>query len=491
MATYYVSSVSGDNTDGSTWAKAFTSLTSCLAAATGVGPHLIYIDSAHSVTGAGAVTIDAATGSAQIVTISVNRNGSTTTGHAGWLAGATEASPNAASLTVGSANRSQFLWFYGVTFSTNSGSSNSNDLNIATGSINTNSRFEFVNCKLKVLGTGATAQLQFGPSSSYSGMNTVILRNTELTTKNAATSPAIVFRCATVDCYNITHVHAGGTKAPSLFSFSAASNETKLRIFDSDLSGFSGATAYFDFTNFAIGMLYLVNCKLSGTPALTTGSFSAGNASLTVLNSDSGDTHNVYSYYTIAGTLTIDNSIYRDNGARFDGAGVSWKVVTTAACDEYTNFVVPFVKRWHDGTSSVAIGMEMIFDNATDLTDRQCWVDFETLENASFPLSTLTTTRCATQFDSGGANLSASTEAWTGAGGFTNSKKRYVSITGNPAEKSMLLAKMTFAVASRTFYVDPCLTIAGAGNNPATRWLQLGAVNEVVVGGAANFGFYG
>lgn len=465
MATYYVSSVSGDNSDGLTWATAKTSIAAGLALATADGD-IIYVDSAHNFTSGAAIAWDAATANTHIRIISVNRNGSTGTGHSGWLSGASETvGVNAAVFGIANAARSQRLYVFGVSCIGNNGAGG-NFVNIAqtlpAGAANTFVQLEFNSCVLKTPGTSTGIAVNFGTNTNRPSSE-IKLTDCEISMRNAAgAAKAIAFGGCNVFIDNLTLSFTGATKPLSCFGGQANCGMGVVHIADSDLSGYDAASgAYFDLTA-NDGLLFQVaDCKLSATPAITAGSWRNSTSSITLINVDSSDTKTVLGCYNRQGTLLATTSIYADDGAVTGGTNVGWQIVTTADANEQVPFVTPWIERWGGSTAAQDQSLEIIHDSATDLNNRNLWAEFEYVSNASFPQGTLLSVRNAEPFDGTAVDWPNSSIAWTGTGGFANPNKQTIasgSIT--PAEVSLLRTRLFVGVASKTLYLDPTLRIA-------------------------------
>ena len=200
------------------------------------------------------------------------------------------------------------------------------------------------------------------------------------------------------------------------------------------------------------------DCKLSSTPSFTTGSFPTGScASITKINSDSGDTKIVFEYRNPYGTITANASIYANNSVQMNGTPVSWEVVTTSLASEFTPFIVPVFEMWNDSTSAQTLNFKLIHDSATNLHDRNCWGELSYVSDASFPLGTMVSSRNAQPFDGAAADLASDSETWTGTGGFGNPNKQKIPFTFTAAEKSGLVARLNVGVASKTLYLVPHL----------------------------------
>lgn len=493
MTTLYVSSVSGDNTDGSTWAKAYTNITNALAALTGTGPHIIYVDSAHSYTAGTTITYNLSASGQQLAMISVNRGGSTTTGHSGHQSGAAEYVGAAAAnlYFLGNSNNGS-VFVKGILW--RCGASSVGGL-LAMGALNSTSaryRAVFEDCTFENASTQAATAIFIGSYERQCHQdfrfNNCTFKLPSLTANTACIRPAGI----TAVFSKCTFGYYGASKPTALFNFLGYSSNTattpRVDLIDCDLSGYNtSGGSYFLLTNHIGGAVNVVNCKLSSTPALTSHATAVAVAfRLNVVNSDGSDTNNFFRCEDRYGTLTQDTAIYRNSGALFSGSNVGWKIVTTSACSENDPFISPWIHRWVNATGSTTFSLEILRDSATDYTDRQVWMEVEVLEDASFPVGTLTSTRNAEPYDGTAVDLTNSTDgAWTES--LTNDNEMIISATRTVAEKSLVRARLHVAVASTTLYLDPMLYISGQPNNCPTRWTVEGAVNAEPVVPKANY----
>jgi hypothetical protein len=459
MTVYYVSSVDGsDASDGLTWANAKATVAGAIAVATASGD-IIYVDSAHSFTPGAAITWNAVTANQVLAIISASRaSGEPPTA---WAAGAAE--------NVGAANAvfgigsigGQRLRIFGMTINGGTGNSAGAHISIAVaGETDTIISVDLQGCTLNVNSTNAAARLQFGPSADTTKLTTTSnVVNCAVGIKNVATGAVMLFRDCRVRITGLTMSYIGGSKPASLCDFQT-NLTSDVTIADSDLSAYEKSGGfYFDITNMA-GPLRLINCKTSATPGLYTGSFLGNVANITAVLVDPGDTHNTFAYYNRLGQITQNTSNFANSGAQFDGAGISWEIVTTAACSEAEPFVTPWIHRWLDTTGSQDIHLQLLRASATDFTNREVWAEFECLENASFPIGTITSTRNAQPFDGTPVDLTNSAKTWTEI--VANDNEMECRVTRTVAEKCTARARLMVGVASITagnMYLDPSIWI--------------------------------
>lgn len=465
MATYYVSSVDGNDADsGLTWALAKATLAGALAVATSSGD-VIYLDSAHSENPAANISLQFGVTGIALVILSVDRAGSVTTGHSGHLKGAKIKPQSGFSLNVFTS--STFIgraFVKGVTFETTIASSSSNDLSILTSATDADSHIiYFDDCEFNSLSASTGAFLTIGPGTSTTFIApTATFKNCLFTINNH--SSAIGIRVQNIRCewINCSIAYAGASKPTVLFQSTGGASSPRagwFRLFNCDLSGFNTTSgSYFSVVSYDAWDVLLQNCKLSSVPALISGSFPTGSsASITLVNTDSGDTKTVFEYRNRYGTITESTSIYADASEQMNGTSLSWEIVTTAEASEFTPFVAPFFESWNDSTASQTLNFKLIHDSATNLHDRNCWAELEYVSDASFPKGTMSSSRNAQPFDGSAADLTADTETWTGTGGFVLANKQKIAFTFTAAEKSLLRARLNVGVASKTLYLVPHL----------------------------------
>lgn len=472
MADYYVWGGATGAGTGASWADAYTTITAALAGATGAGPHNLIVDYqlAESVTSA-AVNLNAATSGGTIAIISVDRGGRTTgTAHDGYKAGAAiSVGTNAFAVNIGTA-RSQTMIIKGVTVTGNSGTSASNAFNIAN-TTGTDVDVQLLNCSISCPGSSTSAIFAIGAiAGSTARRQRVRIADTSFAIANRTTGAGIQLDNASLEISGMTVSYAGANKPAQLFTTGATDRCGQAVIKNSDLSGFNTTSgAYFLLTNL-VGRWEVFNCKLSSTPSITTGSWPNAVGSICLVNTDSADTKVQYRYQNQRGTVTDETTYDRTNGAKMYGAGIAWKIVTTASCTEHTPFMLPAISRVLATAQSTTLGVELL--SATQYTDREVWARIDRISDASFPLGSEYSSRNATPFVGTGVNLTGSSEGW--AGSLSGGIAQKIATTVTPSEVSKIRAQVFVGVASATLYLDPCLLISGQTDGPRVSWEQSG-----------------
>lgn len=474
MATYYVSSVIGnsDANSGATWTLAKATVAGALAVATTTGD-IIYVDSAHVFAPAAAITWDVGTAGQRVQIISVNRNGSTTTGHSGFLAGAKETvGSNAQAFTIGT-TRGGVFYIFGMYIEANNGASSSNVVNFP-GPSSGGLVLTCESCTISTPGTGAQAEITFGTISAARQVPLIKLKDcTFIAHSNTSSAGGVITtNVVELEIINPTFQYAGANKPPSLFR---PVGTCQIKVIDGDISGFNSGQLVL-VTDFYGGDITFASLKKSGTPTVVSGTWPASNASEVIeINTDSADTKTVLSYRTRLGTLLSTESVYRTTATAFQigSVGVGWQIVTTSACNEGEPFVCSWLTNGFDTNTSAKTGsVKIIHDSATNLHNRNCWIEYEYVSSASFPIGTLGSGRNVQPFDGTSVDLASDSDTWSGVNGTsfpvttTGNKQKVTSgtvggtTTFTPAEGSAVMARLFVGVATKTLYVDPQVIVA-------------------------------
>lgn len=451
----------GDNTDGSTWAKAFTSVTSGLSGR--AAGDILWVSSAHVlVPPNAAITWTPPAGA--IYVICVTESGASS--QSGNATGANESIGTGSGSFLIAAAAGARWYVYGMTVATATGNTGSNINVFATGT-QAHANLLASNC------TFSNVNDDTGGSGLLFGSNTI------------GFTPycrfySCVFSCisrtgyffrpynGTVEIINSTLSMGSSKPTPlvrpigvGIFKFEAC-----------DLTGWNPTTAAFYDAALGINSLVIENCKLgsnytgpfgSSGITLTSGTWVTGAGSVTVINSDNANTTSIFAYTDYLGTMGTSTTIYQNLGAQFAGAGIGWKIVTTSAASTARPFRTPFFNMWGTSTSAETPSLEIVRDNATGLTDQDVWLDvhYISAQGATGPTGLMATSRNTQPIPAvGSANTYAtSSVAWTGISGFTNQTKQTVALasTITPAVAQRVKGRFACAVASTTLYINPGL----------------------------------
>jgi hypothetical protein len=173
------------------------------------------------------------------------------------------------------------------------------------------------------------------------------------------------------------------------------------------------------------------------------------------------------------GNVDVDTSVYRTNGAAHGSQHVSWKLVPDARASWSTPFTTEELAVAIGATGSKTVTVEVAFDNAAELTNADLWLELGYLGTGSgAPQETWASTRAADILATP-ANLTSSSEAWTGTGGWSNAKTRKLTTTVTVNEGGILRARVC-STKALTIYVDPILNVDAGGASSGDYKLPLG-----------------
>lgn len=450
MATRFVSAVDGNNADnGTTWALAKQTVAGALAISS--AGDVIVVDNAGTFTATAAITWTPPAGAVAI--ISVTRSGAADFTPA---AGAIEQVGAANSIFhIANAAKSS-VYVYGMTIKGGTNNSTNCYIGIAASAAQI-SRTVLHTCTFD-LPSVAGVYIQLGSGGAAPSQEIQIINPTFLCTGSHVWG-YLNLNNAKVEIINPTFSFTGASKPHGVIFFSSVNTNQAGTIVmrDGDVSGYSvAAGAIASVGNLSNASVLLENLKINAATAIYDETWPGGRGSITVRNCDSGDTTYVFQYLNAYGTLTADTAVYvTSGGAEFDGAGASWKIVTTADCSESFPFVTPVLFAWDSTLTAQTAAIEIIRDNATLLTDHNIWSDFDYAASASFPNYAYAHNRNAEPFTGTPANQPTSTVAWTGTGGFGTATKQKLEHAFTAVAAGLVQARVSVGVASTTIYIDP------------------------------------
>jgi len=448
MATYYVSSVDGDNADnGTTWALAVATLKYAVEtlAASG-GPHTILVDSEHSESLTADTTITAAQ---DLQIISVDRTGSDAP-LAGALIGAQTANY---SITIAGAFK---LFFYGLTFQT--GTNLTATRNIALNNTN-GGHVEYESSHFVFNQTGGTNP-RVVPGSTGQGANTYT-RLTHCSFKFSSTASGINAN-GNADLVGCS-IDPESSSLTALFYHGA--NGTNIRCEGCDFSELTG-TLVGNFLGNGTAFLEFRQCKLGAgvTPLATpTVVLNRGQTTVTMYDCHAGDTHCAFFHGDPFGTTIEETNIYATAGAQSGGSNVSYKIVTRPElCSYYTPYVGPWIAKYHTGTSAVTPSFEVLRDgSATAYQDDEVWGEWQYKGTAGEVTLTTVSDRMAllgTPANQATGDLDAS--GWTGENATAWFGKLHTASTITPAEVGHIYGRVVVGEPDITVYYDPTIRLA-------------------------------
>lgn len=423
-AVVYLRSTDGSDSDnGSTWALAKATLASALTAAGAGGT--VYVSDNHAETQASVMTLTSP-GTVRIICVDDAGDPQPPTARATT---ATVSTTGANNLRFGNGGVD---YYYGLTFTAGDTTNNASITN------NTGTMYAtFEQCRFELTNSNASATIDL----TYYGA--VICNNCVF--KFGATGQKITghTQYTFVGC----SVDSGGTIPTTLLQPTSyvTGRTTSIGCDWSALgSGKNLATS--------VGNHLFVNCKLGASVSYVTGSFTDKISLVQLVNCDAADTNYKYYHQHYAGTVRDETTIVKTSGSSDGTTPISYKFVTTANSKFYTPLYGPWMTFWADSTGSTTVTAEVITDGVT-LTDAEAWIEVESLNNGSFPISTITTDQVADPIFGTPANQTSSSVDWTTTGLISPTKQK-LAATFTTAEKGPIRARVVLAKASTTMYAD-------------------------------------
>lgn len=176
-------------------------------------------------------------------------------------------------------------------------------------------------------------------------------------------------------------------------------------------------------------------------------------------NCDDGDTNYRLWIEEPFGNVKDETTLVRTGGASDGTTPLSWKMTTGAEAKWPINYLATDeIVIWNETTgSAITATVEILHDSATNLTDREIWLEASYLGDASYPLGTPISDRAADILASA-ADQADSSETWTTTG-MTNPNTQKLSVTFTPQQKGYVSLTVHLAKASYTVYVCPKVAV--------------------------------
>lgn len=446
MTAYYVDS-SGNNSDGLTWAKAFTTFAGAVTAASADGD-VIYVDQGFTDT-LSADTIYTFANNVSVICSNDKANAPPQTlgtmGTSAWIG---HDSLNRL-ITLSGAYK---VYLYGITLRIAGSSTDHITVGNSDGS-----HFELENCYLWQSNSSTSSHIIMGSASPQTNTFVSLISSTlrfGSTGQSLEAFKKVVFNAVVVST-------DGSSPATFLTNSTNYGNEIvdlvgcNLSHITGTLVGSGASGAHF---------VTLANCKIgSGVTILPTQApANKGSNQVTLYNCSSTDQHYHLGHYDAFGSTVVDTGIYANDGASYDGTNrCSWKVVTTAHCSYYTPYVSPWIDCYHSGTSAITPSLEIVRSgSATAYQDDEVWGEFSYQGTSDFPLATIVSDRKGLLASAADQTTGALGDGdWTGENATSWFGKLNPTSAITPAEIGHLRARVCVGEPSITVYV--CPTIRG------------------------------
>lgn len=441
MAVYYVYSGAGGSANGSSWANAFTTLTTAFA--TEAAGDTLYVAHDHAESTAAAITLTSSgTSPNPTKIVCVNRAGSVPPVSADRRATAQVTTTGASTI-----NLAGFSHYDGIIFSAGTVASAAN---INVPSVGGQS-LRFDNCSLRFGTTSTASKIFVGTIGGTVAGSWVELNNT--TVSFAAVQQGIQING--VLKWRNTASALLGTIPNNLF---APTNQTggEVECIGVDFSAAgSGKTIASILSSVSGHKFRFVDCKLDAAVTKSAVPGARGAQEIDFIRSGSAGVNYTVHSHRFSGLLTEETTIVRTGGASDGTTTIAWKIVTTADCTYSMPFECPPIAIWNDTTgSSVTATVEGIWGGGAVPLDNEIWLDVEYLGDASSPQGSFVNDATPDLLTTA-ANQTSSSVTW---GGSTTKFK--LAVTFTPQQKGWIFARVKIGKASSTFYIDPLCVLS-------------------------------
>jgi hypothetical protein len=438
MATYYVAST-GDNSDGTTWAKAYTTLAGAFTAQSAAG-HTYVVDAALAESGASLTLTCPGTAASPSMVL-----GATNTGSAVVAADLIDAKGGASGPTFTSTTNTSLslagiaLW-QGCRFHAGqAGSATSNLLMTGTGVV------RFKNCHFAIKADTSAGVIRGGGT----GTHKTVLDNCSV--EFTAATQSISCNGGSFEYFNTPTAFSGSDPTNGFISPNAIGD---ILIDGVDLSAINTSSTEYVGAITSATKVTLRNCKLDATPTLKSNTPTNPGCVITFENCHSSGNY-VHERWMYQGKQEIETTIIRTGGASDGTQGIAWKITPTANNEIIAPFECIPIVLWNDVEDvSRTVTVEGVWSGGAVPTNNDIWMEVSYLANASDPGGLRVTTAPLTPLTSA-TNQASSSETW---GGSTTKFKMTAPFT--PLQKGPVMVWIKVAKASETFYICPLVSIA-------------------------------
>lgn len=449
MTTYFVAS-GGDNTDGSTWAKAYTSLAGALAVATTAGDVVVIQYNAVPAGDAELAADTTYTVGAGISIISASNDGApgaytpTAMGTANWIGNST--TNRGVTFTGGFA-----VYFYGLTVRTSGSTADSILFGAASGA-----DYTLENCYLWSGNSSTSAVIELGTTT---GVSESFVSAISCTFRFASASSSIKGGGA-LRFYGCDMAASAGTTPSALFA-----NPTGNAFAGYELHGCDASNCTAVVSNVTTGhkTIRAYQCKIPASPVAAQTTY--GNRSQVEFygyDCSDGDNHYQFIYNNGIGELVVDAGVYvTADGAEYNAAGTkcSWKITTTASASFTNPFITPWMSVHNESTSLTPYVEALRKGSTTKYKESELWSDWMYKDTANVTTGRIDRADRGAIFPASTTDQTASSLAagdWTGEDATNNAFMKLSPGTITPTEIGDLCVRICVGKASATdIYIDP------------------------------------
>lgn len=444
----------GDDSDGSSWDKAYKSITNAAVTGASAGSQ-IYVASDHSESLGASTTLTFSSGkfASPIVAISVNRtSGAYETQDTGG--GKVEvASPGYFWAVSG------YVRMFGINF-----------IFRAYFQFKTASCGAFIDCRFAT-GVSPTGDALLVFADNPYTSPSVLFDNCEFdwTSKGANHGAALIGNCgaAPLIIFKRPAFTSGGYTRPAFLLGNVGSGyggRPKIVIEDADLSWLAnnGRLTIEDYAEIVCQRCTLATGTTPSTLFDAIGERGSAQLRNCAIGAISVPPLGLTAFCNYEGTIQELTSRYRTGGA-FDGEqanAVSWEMSSSAGCLEAIRWLEsPPITRWVSGGSAITITMYVA--SGGTLNDDDFWVELSGPDNTASPNQTAKgyhySSKCADFLGTPTALTTDSVSTWNGSGVTTKQK---ITHTYTPAEAGPVTVRCFLAKPSTTVYVDPKIEVS-------------------------------
>ena len=452
MAAYYVWSAATGTGDGSSWANAFTNLSTAYTGKS--AGDVFYVADDHAQTQASSLTLASpGTIDSPCQVLCVLRNGGSVPPVAADLrkTATITTTGNSPIVVTGSA------YWYGINIFAGSGSAQGTTVSFGQADAAL-SMMHMKSCSIRLGSSVSSARIIFPQSGNINNSTSVIIWD-DVKAEFGHVGHAINLGGADFTWKN-SSTPLAGTIPTTLFLLNTTSTKpADITLSGLDLSLAGSGKNLFDISARLIHKIVIENCKLNSSVTLRTGTHPGfGGSTFKMVNSDGADTNYRYEKTDGSGTVTSETVIVRSGGATDGTTPVSRKMVSVAR----TSYIIPLssdVIFWNETiNSALNLCVEVITDNVT-LTDAEAWLEVMSLSTTGFPIETTATDAAATILTTG-SNQASSSATWTTTG-LANPVTQKFEVTVTPQKKGWIRCRVNLAKPSTTMYFCPLITGIG------------------------------
>jgi hypothetical protein len=442
VATYFVASGGSNTSPYETWAKAATSLATALAAAT-ADNDVVVIQYNAVPSGDAELSVDTIyTFAGNIRLISASNDGTsaytpTVMGTANWIGNSTT------NRYVRFAGADKRVLVYGITARTAGSTADQ----LFFGNTSSGADQSYDNCYFWN-GNTAASNSAFDVGAGGYGF----YRFLNCTFRFGATTQyfTISSHCELIGC---TISGSGSTPSPMISTGSTAV-KGKALFSGCDLSLITGTlvgnvegTCEYVFDRCKFGAAVTVMAAQTTNPTEDA-------AKVWVLDSNSGDTHISFGFYSALGSAVTNTAYYVTAGS----AAQSWALVTTANATIGQPFRSPWIHLYNTGTSAITPYLEVLRNGASPAAykDTEVWAETMVKTTSGFTIASYHSD--AATIGSAGADQAAGGgyAIWTGSDSNDSSIKIDSGAAVTPAEVGHISMRICVGIASKSdIYVDP------------------------------------